>query len=182
MPAMFDRLSHAIAARAFTPLIVILLLVCAAILWRFSAYELPGGFLDLRWHYDAEAARAAMDAYGAAGRARYLDFLVLDAFFPWFYGAAFALLLSRAGAVLFAAGSRWRRVNLLPLVTLLADSVENACLYWMLTRYPDFAEFTAILGGHATTLKHLTLLVTGLLLCAGGVVWLWRRACGCGRS
>lgn len=172
---MFDRLSHAIAARASTPLIVALLLVCGAILWRFSAYELPGGFLDLRWHYDADAARAAMAGYGAAGRARYLEFLALDAFFPWFYGAAFALLLSRAGGVLFAAGSRWRRVNLLPLVTLLADSVENACLYGMLTGYPDFADSIATLGGYATTLKHLTLLLAVGLMGAGGGVGLRGR-------
>jgi hypothetical protein len=172
---MLDRLSHAIAARASTPAIVLLLLISAAILWRFSAYELPGGFLDLRWHYDAEAARAAMSAYGEAGRARYLEFLALDAFFPWFYGAALALLLSRAAAVSFAAGSRWRRVNLLPLLTLLADSVENACLYWMLTRYPDFADAIATLAGHATTLKHLTLLAAVGLLCAAGFGWLRRR-------
>ncbi len=172
---MLDRLSHAIAARAHTPLIVILLLAGAAILWRFSAYELPGGFLDLRWHYDVDTARAAMTAYGAAGRARYLEFLVLDTVFPWVYGAAFALLLSRAGGVLFPTGSPWRRVNLLPLMTLLADSVENACLYRMLTCYPDFSDFVATLGGHATTLKHLTLLITALLLCAGGILWLKRR-------
>ena len=187
--SMFDRISRAIAARARFPLIVALLLASALFLWIFTAFELaPGaadhgaagdapGFLDLRWHYTAAEARQAMHDYGAAGRAEYRRFLAVDAFFPFVYGLAFALLLSRLARALFGEASPWLRLNLLPLATIVADCVENACLLWMLAGHPDFGDVAGTLGGYATTLKHLTLLGVLLSLAGGGIaLWASRRA------
>jgi len=163
------------------------LLSCAAFFfWLFNFSTLPlsnpelkrvsngEGLLDLRLYYSAQEAFQTIESYGPQGRALYLRFLAADFVFVPIYGLAFALLFSRVALTLWGRASSRLRVNLLPLGIVLADFVENICLFLLLTGYPEHSLFVGTLAGMATLTKHV-LTFSALLFLAYGCLRLLMR-------
>jgi hypothetical protein len=156
------------------------LLICTAcFFWLFNFSTLPlsnpelkrvsggEGLLDLRLYYSAQEAFRTIESYGAGGRALYLRFLAADFIFVPIYGLAFALLFTRLALTLWGRASSRIVVNLLPLGIALADFVENSCLLFLLTGYPERRLFVGALAGMATLTKQ-ALTFSALLFLAYG--------------
>ncbi|HEV8239487.1 MAG TPA: hypothetical protein VGS57_08980 [Thermoanaerobaculia bacterium] len=129
--------------------------------------------LDGRLWYTASDAASLFDQLGARGRRLYAwTAVTLDLFFPLAYGLLFALLLVR----LWPPGQAW--LLLLPILTVLADILENLTIAtmiwtWRAGEEPSLAGEAAIF----TLTKHIFLLLSVLAILIGFVHALPRLGC-----
>ena len=96
-----------------------------------------GNPLEPPWFTSADALFAAVDALGAAGRSQHrTGVLTLDTVIPLTYGWALfraaRFYLDRLGAPASLRTLRW-----LPVVAMLCDFAENACIVSLLNAHPD---------------------------------------------
>ena len=104
------------------------------------------GILDTYLFYTPEEAYTNMTSYGVEGRDSYVFLLVtVDMFFPILYSLFLAsLLFSLLKNFNFIYK---KQIILLPFVVAIFDSLENAGLVFLLTRYPvEFPLFTRIVS------------------------------------
>lgn len=161
-----------------------LVLVFALLLWLISfspfwfsedsitrAYGT--GTLDLQFGADAERAHVTLDQLGAAGRADYDGFQVVDLFFP----ASYALALS--GLIWWGwHGDRHRWVTALaavPLVGAALDYLENALVRTALWTYPDLPDGLLDVSTTVTSTKIALSYVSQAAVVLGLVVAAVRR-------
>lgn len=184
---MFASLSAYLYRHASWRLILTLILICIGYFWVFN-YSTPPfsnkalvaagcgeGVLDVRPYYDAATAYRALLCYGDNGRAIYRRFLLADASFACCYGVAFSLLLSRLLAASTVIATRWRKVNVLPLLVAFADLIENMLIFSLLAVYPHEAPIIAGLAGVATLSKWILTLLALTILAASITGLLWRQ-------
>jgi hypothetical protein len=114
----------------------------------------------LTWSVDD--ARQLFAALGATGRRAYqLFYLKLDFWFPVMSLSVFyASLLSLA----FPQGTRWSRLNLLPIPMYLSDMAENINHFMMAGSYPDFPAWQLAIGPYISLTKYV--LITALPILA----------------
>lgn len=172
---MIGKLSTVIARWYSTPVMICFLVLAFCLVWVFNFSSLPisnseliklsggPGLLDLKFYYSGQEATTTLASYGEAGRAFYRNYLIFDFFFPVMYGFGLAWMLTLIARKAFGANSRWMQVNLLPVGIASADYVENLCILWMLTSFPDNNAWTGTLAGMATVTKHI--LAIGTLRC-----------------
>jgi hypothetical protein len=115
--------------------------------------EITGGtgILDLGFLYTPEQAYALFSAMGEAGRAFDLTRIVpLDMLFPFAYTLFDAVAITWLLHRWLPAGSRWHRLNVVPVVGGIADYLENFGIIMMLVAWPaplpDIARFTMVAG------------------------------------
>jgi hypothetical protein len=129
--------------------------------------------LDGRWWYSKADAAELLDKLGARGRGLYAATAVtLDLFFPFAYGLLFGLLLVR----LWPRGQAW--LLLLPLVTVIADLLENLTIAILALTYREGGE--AALAGPAavfTLTKRIFLTLSTLAVLIGLVRAFLRIGC-----
>jgi len=109
------------------------------------------GILDMEVLYTPEQAYAILTALGESGRAFYLTHIVpLDLLVPFFYALFLSLTISWLLHRWLPAGSRWHRLNIVPLIGSLCDYLENLGVIAMLMAWPaelfDIARFTMAAG------------------------------------
>ena len=125
---------------------------------------------------------AAAEAWGRDGRAAYVQARVtFDVIWPLVYGTFLLTTLAWVWARATAAGSRWRGVALLPVVTVMLDYAENVCTATVMARYPARTPVLAELASLFTAGKWLTLSASFLLLGIGVIIALaarWRARGG----
>ena len=124
---------------------------------------------------------AAAEAWGRDGRAAYVRARVtFDVVWPIVYGAFLLTTLAWVWARATDAGSRWRRVALLPVVAVMLDYAENICTATVMARYPAPTPVLAELAPLFTAGKWLTLSAGFVLLGIGLIIALatGRRARG----
>ncbi len=124
----------------------------------------PLGPIDLLIGYNPVRIERMIAAYGAEGRAIYArGELTTDLIYPIIYSLLFCVILS----LLFRnrPNALFRRVNLLPLVILLLDLLENACIVYLLGHYPSTSITVASLCSLITNVKWaVSAIVVGLTL------------------
>lgn len=131
-----------------------------------SRYPAP----DTSWWYAPGDLYAAAEAWGPVGRSAYVRArITFDVFWPLVYGGFLLLTLSWSWARATVAGSRWRRVALLPVVVVLLDFGENVCTATVMARYPARTPVLAELAPVLTAAKWLTLTACFGLLVLGVV-------------
>ena len=160
----------AVLALLFFPLILSVNLLDMPIsLPRMKA--LTGGhtILDMVPFYTAEKAYQMLTAYGPAGRQHYLRILFsVDIVLP-ILAASF---LAVAMTMVFPAGHSLRKLNVAPVLALLADYLENAAVLALLLYYPNHLDGVASVAGVITLAKHgfywgsALLVLYGLVLAA----------------
>lgn len=111
--------------------------------------EMTGGvgILDMEILYTPEQAYTQLAALGEAGRAFYLTHIIpLDLLLPFFYATAFSLIITWLLHRWLPVGSRWHRLNVVPLIGGFCDYMENFGVITMLVAWPaplpDIARFT----------------------------------------
>jgi hypothetical protein len=115
--------------------------------------EITGGtgILDLMVLYTPDQAYALFSAMGESGRAFDLTRIVpLDMVFPFTYTLFDAVVITWVLHLWLPAGSRWHRLNVVPLFAGIADYCENFGIITMLFAWPaqltDIARFTMVMG------------------------------------
>jgi len=127
------------------------------------------GLLDMELLYTPDQAYAIFTGMGEAGRAFDLTRIVpLDFVFPFMYTLFYAVTITWLLRKWLSAGSRWHRLNVIPLVGGLADYMENLGIITMLvawpSRLPDIARFTMVAG-----LVKFTFIILSMVVIIGAL-------------
>ena len=131
-------------------------------------YENPG--LDGRLYYSPDDARDFFNAIGPRGRRTYaLTQITLDLVFPLTYGTLFAALI-----IHLYAPNRARMLVLIPLLTVVADLLENITTAYLAWQFDGRASSLTRGAAVFTAVKSVFFLLSLVLLLAGAVIGIWR--------
>ncbi|MCB0512085.1 MAG: hypothetical protein R2760_01230 [Chitinophagales bacterium] len=116
---------------------------------------------DLTFGYDKAFADSFLDQLGENGRTEYVQFVkIYDSIYPFIYGGLLltmlTLLISRGGYT----HSKWRVLNLLPILIVLVDFGENTCSIYNTTHFPSYSLTLLKIGSVLTQIKWSLVLLT----------------------
>ncbi len=121
---------------------------------RFEAVAGAGPSPDQSFFYTPADLYRMAEAFGAAGRAAYVQARwTFDVIWPLVYTFFLTTTISWLGQRGFAAASGWRRLNLVPVAGLLLDYAENVCTSLVVGRYPAATPVFDVLATVFTPLK-----------------------------
>ena len=128
--------------------------------------------IDLAFHYSVDEVYGWIEAYGAAGRERYMiGEMTFDVIYPIIYTGLFIGLI---GYFVGAEDHRLHRLVFLPPVIWCFDMLENAGIVTMLRNYPEVLDTVAMLTAWATTIKWsfagLVIAITLMLMIRKAVI------------
>jgi|GEM_PF-2818608 len=126
--------------------------------------------LDMRFHYTAAEAYAAIEAYGPDGRTLYMHILwPLDVIIPLVAASMFAMAITLGWRS--AAQSRpWLRyLGLLGVCAGLVDYCENIAITTLLVSYPAHLDGVATCAGYLTSTKHVLYASSFIAATVGGI-------------
>ncbi len=133
------------------------------------------GSPDMSFYYSSNDLYQMAEVYGEQGRRAYVRArFTFDLIWPLVYTLFLVTAMSWVFQKALASDSKWRRVNLAPVVGALFDYLENVSTSAVMLRYPTP---TALLDASApifTALKWLFLASSFVLLFAGAAIALWR--------
>ena len=140
--------------------------------------EHSGGvpILDMRLSYTPEEAYQLLTALGTAGRQAYRTLhLVPDMLFPISYGLVFAFTSAWFLVRLFPLDHPLQWLSLTPLISGLADILENLSLVMSSLVYPRRMDWLVQAASLLTKIKFGLMPVGVVLLSVMVVVWLVRK-------
>jgi hypothetical protein len=165
-----------------------LLLMAAGVFAIFMAVVLPDqaakaavytgevGSPDTSFFYTAETLFSLADQYGEAGRAAYIEArFTFDLIFPLVYGFFLATTISWFGKLSLAEDSRWRLLNLAPVLGVLFDYLENISAAAAMSYYPGRIPLVAWAAAIFTLIKWLFVYGSFLVLLVFALIWLVQR-------
>jgi hypothetical protein len=150
----------------------------------FAGYVMPHGaqriqeisgkkveILDLQFTYTPEKAKGIIAEYGETGRDCAAKFeLIGDTLYPVAYTFLFLIIMGWLFKSLAAYGFKIRLIHLFPLLIIMADYNENACIIRMLKNYPGFSDELVNLSSFFTSLKWCLLAAQTFII--GIALWL----------
>lgn len=120
--------------------------------------------IDLLVGYEPLRIRTMVAAYGPEGRAVYAQGeLTADLVYPFVYTFLLCVILT----LLFRhrTYTSFRLVNTIPIVIFCSDLMENGCIVYLLTTFPNSSYVITSLCSVLTNLKWMvTMIVLGLVL------------------
>jgi hypothetical protein len=126
---------------------------------------------DTSFGYTPSDVYAAAEAIGQVGRDEYVEArYTFDLVWPIVYTVFFVVVLSWVFRRVTQPGSRFRLVNLFPIVPLLFDYLENITASIVMTRYPDESPVVVHLLPVFSALKWTTLSACFVLIIVGAVM------------
>ena len=140
--------------------------------------EHSGGvpILDMRMSYTPEEAYQLFTALGTAGRqAHRILHLVPDMLFPICYSLAFAFTSAWFLVRLLPLDHPLQWLSLTPLISSLADILENLSLVMSSLAYPSPIDWLVQVASLLTKIKFGLMPVGMVFLCVMVVVWLVRK-------
>jgi hypothetical protein len=131
---------------------------------------------DLSFFYTPSDLYAMAEAYSVAGRANYIrERFTFDLFWPLVYTFFMATAISWLAKRTCSPQSRWRRLNLVPVLGAIFDYLENLSTSLVMARYPAHTPLVDILAPVFTVVKW-TFVGGGFVLVFVGLgVMIWRR-------
>ncbi len=122
-------------------------------------FDLTGaGVPDLQFGLTPDRLYSIFEAYGAEGRRFYFwAEIFADSIYPLIYNGFGILLLSLLLKQLYPENSRWRLLNLWPLLVLVCDYIENTFILLVLSHFPERHDDLARIAALAQWGKWLTL-------------------------
>jgi hypothetical protein len=132
--------------------------------------------LDMRLSYTPEEAYQLFTALGTAGRQAYRTLhLVPDTLFPIGYGLVFAFTSAWFLVRLWPLDHPLQWLSLTPLISSLADILENLSLVISSLAYPSRMDWLVQVASLLTKIKFGLMPVGMVFLCVMVVVWLVRK-------
>jgi hypothetical protein len=161
-----------------------LVLLSGAALLVFTLFVLPTfnvitsefagelGVPDLRFVYSPSTLQTMAAAYGEFGRASYITLhWTLDLAFPLLYSLFLVTGSSWLLAKLTPLSSKYRMLNLIPLIVFLGDIGENAFSSVVMARFPQPCAAAQVLSAIFTPVKWLGFIAAILLLVVAGALF-----------
>jgi len=138
---------------------------------KADEYAEGAGSPDTSFYYSSEDLFDMAEVYGEEGRAAYVRArFTFDLVFPAVYGVFLLVTNSWVLGRAFPETSRWRMLNLVPLIGVLFDLAENIFTSVVMAGYPVRREFAAMLAPVLTLIKWIfvnggfVILIIGLLI------------------
>lgn len=185
---MLKRVLTFIQYKTSWPAIVGLLVATGLLMFIMNGTELPfsnptiekysGGvpILDMRMTYTPEEAYQLFTALGAVGRQAYRTLhLVPDTLFPIGYALVFAFTSAWFLVRLLPLEHPLQWLSLTPLISGLADILENLSLVIAGLAYPSRVDWLVRGASVLTKIKFGLMPVGVVFLCAMVVIWLIRK-------
>lgn len=129
--------------------------------------------LDLQFFSTPQKMYALTESYGEFGRAFYRNVeLSVDILYPIIYTLAFGLLISWLFQRGLKPGSKWNRLNVVPVGAWLFDLLENLGIVGLLSQFPEQSEVLAWFVTVFTMIKWIfagigmLLIIIGLVMAA----------------
>ena len=135
------------------------------------------GVLDLKFGFTPDEAYNMLSAYGEEGRKVY--FLIeacIDIIYPIIYTITNLLLLSFVFKRGFPADSFIQKLNILPLLVIIADLAENSGIITILNAFPERADSAANFASTAGIFKWITFGISIVLFLIGLFAWAIKAA------
>jgi len=143
---------------------------------RADTYSENAGSPDLSGYYRTEDLYRMAEAYGEHGRLLYVRArYTFDLIFPIIYTFFLLATISWVYAQTVVTNSRWRRVNLIPLLAMLLDFLENTSTSMVMLRYPERTVVLDTLAPFFTLTKWIFVFASFTVLVVGVLFWLWGR-------
>jgi hypothetical protein len=152
----------------------------------FTALVLPGqtrngpesegaGSPDLSIYYSAGELYDMAEGFGQSGRDAYVyTRFTFDLVWPLVYTFFLVTTISWIYQRVLPSGSRWRVINLLPLLGMLGDYLENISTSIVMWRYPQLTPVLDWMAGIFTATKWLLITGSFIALLAGIVLVGWQ--------
>jgi hypothetical protein len=132
--------------------------------------------LDMRLSYTPEEAYQLFTALGTVGRQAYRTLhLVPDMLFPIGYGLVFAFTSAWFLVRLWPLDHRLQWLSLTPLISSLADILENLSLVISSLAYPSRMDWLVQVAALLTKIKFGLMPVGVVFLCVMVVIWFIRK-------
>jgi hypothetical protein len=153
-------------------LLIVLFILCYLGFQRRSKVmtEIAGHdvrLFDARESYTPEEARDLLNTITERGRRIYaITQLSLDLVFPFIYGGLFVITLYK----LYGNPSY---LLLVPLITVVADLLENLMTAYLALSFKGLASPVARVASTFTTVKRSGLTILFVLSLAGIAIWIW---------
>lgn len=141
---------------------------------RLETLSGGSGFFDALLHYSPELFYQMAADFTESGRRFYVAFsLIADTLFPLAYGLFFYFLLTWLAWLAMPKQGLYRKIGWLPLMTVLADFLENGLLVSLVLRFPSEHPGLVQIASTVTSIKWLLVATLCLLvlLLAGVVIW-----------
>ncbi len=143
---------------------------------KAQQYSAGIGSPDSSLFYSAADLYRFAEAYGTEGRAQYVAArFSFDLIWPLAYTLFLATAISWLGQRTFATGSRWRLLNLVPIIGLGLDYAENCGAALVMGRYPQRTAIIDWLTPWSSLSKWLFVNGSFVVLVAVGLGYIWRR-------
>lgn len=131
---------------------------------------------DTSYLYSAGDLYDMAEAFGPAGRQAYIRArLTFDVIWPLVYAFFFVTSISWLAGRAFPPGSRWRRLNLAPLLGLVLDYLENLSTSLVMARYPTPTPLVDWLAPAFTLLKWIFVGGSFVVLLVVLAAAIWRK-------
>lgn len=153
-------------------------------LWLMHAMVIPqlmsmsGGMkiLDMMpTGYNYDYVTGLFQKLGDEGRDLYMNLqLVLDLFYPFFFGMAGCITLVLLFKKIYATHTRAIYLAYLPLVAMVFDYGENFGIHCLLKNYPNITENTVARVNTFTLIKSYSTAAFWLTLIGALLVWGWK--------
>jgi hypothetical protein len=156
----------------FALLVALFILFTLGFQWRSKVMREIAGHevkpFDVRVSYTPDEARELLETMGERGRRIYaVTQLTLDLLFPFIYGGLFVITLYR----LYGQPGYLLAV---PLVTVVADLLENLTTTYLALSYNGLASAVAHVASTFTIVKRSGLVILVVLILAGIAIWVLR--------
>ena len=184
---MLRRLLSSVQNRASWPVILGLLSAVGVLAFIMNGTDLPfstptiedhsGGvrILDMRLSYGPEEANELFEELGAEGRRAYLMLhLIPDMLFPISYALAFAFTSAWFLVRLLPVDHPLQWLSLTPLISGMADILENLSLAVVNASYPTRIDWLTDIASVLTMVKFGLMPVGVVLLSVMVVLWFTR--------
>lgn len=176
MISSLSNLAHRFASgRNILIFFVLQMLISAGLLpYMQTKFDPQGalGVLDLRFGFTPHEAYNLLSAYGEEGRKAYLLIeAFIDIVYPVIYTITNLLLLSFVFKRGFHANSFIQKLNIFPLLVIIADLVENAGIITMLKAFPERSNSAANFASSAGMFKWIAFGISIALFLLGLAAW-----------
>jgi uncharacterized membrane protein len=126
------------------------------------------GSPDLSIYYSSADLYNMAEAYGEAGRAKYIQVrFTFDLIWPIVYTFFLVTSISWVFAKAFLPKSNWQLANLAPVLGMVFDYLENIAASWVMWRYPLRTPVVDWLAGVFTAFKWILISGSFILLLIG---------------
>jgi hypothetical protein len=117
--------------------------------------------------YSVEYAHQLLGTLGETGSQAYITYqLSIDTIYPLLFGVCYLKLYCWLVHNNQLSASFWTKGTLIPLIVAVFDYVENACVFFMLLKFPALPDTLVWFASGITVLKSMTTLVCLAMLAA----------------